>query len=102
MKTKQQILVAIKSQVQQVLPDAEIILFGSRANGVFTDESDWDILVLADKPVTKKIKQTIHDKIFPLSVSISSFINVLVVSRKDWQQNPSYYSLKKTIALNNQ
>ncbi len=102
MKTKQQILVSIKSQVQQVLPDADIILFGSRVNSLFTEESDWDILVLSDKPVTNKIKQTIHDKIFPLSVSISAFINILVVSRKDWRQNPSYYCLKKTIALNNQ
>ena len=102
MQTKQQILVSIKSQVQQVLPDADIILFGSRVNDLFTEESDWDILVLSDKPFAKKIKQAIHDKIFPLSVSIGAFINVLVVSRKDWQQNPSWYSLKKTIALNNQ
>jgi predicted nucleotidyltransferase len=101
-QAKQQILVSIKLQVQQVLPDADIILFGSRANGHFSEESDWDILVLSGKPVTKKVKQEIHDKIFPLSVSISAFINVLVVSRNDWQQDPSYYSLKKTIALNNQ
>lgn len=102
MKTKRQILVSIKSQVQQVLPDGDVILFGSRTNGLYTGESDWDILVLSDKPATKKIKQAVHDKIFPLSVSIGAFINVLVVSRKDWQQNPSFYSLKKTIALNNQ
>ncbi len=102
MQTKQEILVSIKSQVWRVLPGADIILFGTRANNLFTEESDWDILVLSDKPVTKTIKQTIHDKIFPLSVSIGAFINILVVSRKDWQQNPSYYSLRKTIALNNQ
>ena len=102
MQTKQQILVSIKSQVQQVLPNADIILFGSRANGLFTEESDWDILVLSDNPVTKKVKQVVHDKIFPLSVSIGAFINVLIIGKKDWHQNPSYYSLKKTVALNNQ
>jgi len=63
-KTKQQILVSIKSQVQQVLPDAEIVLFGSRANGLFTEESDWDILILSDKPVTKKINKPYMIKYF--------------------------------------
>jgi predicted nucleotidyltransferase len=102
MRTKQQILLSIKSQVQQVLPGAEIILFGSRVNGYFTEESDWDILVITHTPVTKELKQAIHNKIFPLSVSIGTFINILVVNSKDWLQNPSYYSLKKTIALNHQ
>lgn len=101
-QTKQQILVSIKSQVQSILPGATIILFGSRANDSFTEESDWDVLILADEPVTKKTKQAIHNKIFPLSVSIGAFINILLVAKKDWQQNPSYYSLRKTIALNNQ
>lgn len=101
-QTKQQILVTIKSRILAVLPHAAIILFGSRANGSFAKESDWDILVLSDEPVTKTTKRAIHDKIFPLSVSIGAFINILLVSKKDWQQNPSYYSLKKTITLNNQ
>lgn len=101
-QTKHQILLSIKSEVQQVLPNTDIILFGSRANGLFTEESDWDILVLTDEPVTPKIKKTVHDKIFPLSVSIAAFINILIVSKNDWHQNPSYYSIKKTIALNHQ
>jgi uncharacterized protein len=100
-KTKEQILIAIKAQIQEELPDASIILFGSQAGNSAHEESDWDILVITDKPaVTKKIKQTIHDKIFPLSVTIGAFINLLLVTKKDWQENPSYYSLKKTIANN--
>lgn len=99
--TKEQILIAIKTQIQEVLPDANIILFGSQADNTEHEESDWDILVITDKPsVTKKIKQTIHDKIFPLSVTIGVFINLLLVTKKDWHESPAYYSLKKTIALN--
>jgi predicted nucleotidyltransferase len=99
--TKEQILISIKAQIQEVLPDANIILFGSRAGDSAHEESDWDILVIADKPqITKSIKQTIHDKVFPLSVAIGAFINLLLVTKKDWQENPSYYSLKKTITNN--
>lgn len=102
MQTKQQILVAIKARIQEVLPHADIILFGSQVNGCFAEESDWDILILPDEPVTKTTKQAIHDKIFPLSVSIGAFINILLVTKNDWQQNPSYYSLSKTVAFNYQ
>ena len=102
MYTQEQILLAVKNQIKEVLPEAHIFLFGSRANNSATEESDWDILVLSSQqPITKLIKQQIHNRVFPLSVSIGSFINVLLVTEKDWQQNPSYYSIKKTIAFNN-
>jgi uncharacterized protein len=101
MLIKQQILFTIKQQIREILPDADVILFGSRLNNTDTEESDWDILVLTDdKTPTKQIRQVIHDKIFPLSVSVGSFINLLLVTKSDWQNNPSYYSLKKSIALN--
>lgn len=100
---KIQILFNLKSIVQEVMPDAEIILFGSRVNGTATEESDWDVLVLSpEELVTSELKKMLHNKIFPLSVSIGAFINLLLISKKDWSGNPSYYSLHKTIAKNNQ
>ena len=53
---KDQILISVKLKVQNVLPDATIILFGSRANNSETEESDWDILVLTNTPVSKELK----------------------------------------------
>ena len=97
---KEQIVVAIKSAVLQVLPDAQVILFGSQVNEKAHDESDWDILVLINSTVTPKLKQTLHNTIFPLSVSAGVFINFLLVAKKDWQQSPSFYSLKSSIANN--
>ncbi len=39
------VLSSIKSRIQQILPGAKVMLFGSRAYGTPTEESDWDILV---------------------------------------------------------
>ena len=97
---KEQILISVKLKVQKVLPDATVILFGSRANNTQTEESDWDILVLTHTPVSKELKQKVHETIFPLSVSLGTFINLLLVSQNDWNQNPTYYSIKKSITLN--
>ncbi len=82
--------------VLQVVPDAQIYLFGSRANGNPTDESDWDILILTSQKVDKHLKNDIHEKIFPLSVEIASFIHTVITQKEDWQNNPSWYSLNKT------
>jgi len=41
------ILSSIKSQVQAAVPDAKVSLFGSRAYGTPTEESDWAEALLA-------------------------------------------------------
>jgi predicted nucleotidyltransferase len=92
------ILSSLKSQIQQVVPRAKILLFGSRAYGTPTDESDWDILILTTQPVTPAVKKNVHDVLFPLSVKIGAFINTLIIQEDDWANNPSYYSLQQTVA----
>ena len=91
------ILSSIKAQVQKVSPGAKVLLFGSRAYGVPTEESDWDILILTERPVNSAVKKQIHTTLFPLSVQIRAFINTLTVQEDDWMNNPSYYSLHQTV-----
>jgi len=73
------------------------LLFGSRANSTANEESDWDILILLKQPVSKQLKRKLQDLIFPFSVQLGAFINLLIVWEQDWTNNPSYYSLHKTI-----
>lgn len=98
--SKEQILIVVKQQIGEVLPDARVVLFGSQANDTAHEESDWDILVIARTAITPQIRRAIRDRIFPHSVSIGAFINLLLVSQKDWLESPSYYSLRKTVSLN--
>lgn len=84
---------SITALVQEVLPDAQVTLFGSRANGNPTAESDWDILILTNEEVTRALKNKVHEKLFPFSVKIRSFINFILINREQWQNDPSYYSL---------
>lgn len=101
MQTREQILMTLKSQIREVIPEAEIILFGSRVNNTAHEESDWDILVVTNNAIDrKKVKQAIHDKIFPLSVAIGSFINILLLTARDWKKDPSYYALRQSLAQN--
>jgi predicted nucleotidyltransferase len=96
LKTPETILSNIKAAVQSIIPAAEVFLFGSRAYGVPTDESDWDILILTRQPVTPALKKDIHNAIFPISVQFGAFINTILVEESDWLNNPSYYCLHQT------
>jgi DNA polymerase sigma len=98
MKPEQQILPSIKKLVHEIIPDAQVLLFGSRAKNNSTKESDWDILVITQQMVSKNLKKQIQEKVFPLSVQIGSFINLLIVQENEWLHNPSYYSLRQGIS----
>lgn len=43
----------VKQEVIHIDPKAEVILFGSRAREDFRPDSDWDFLVLLDRPLTR-------------------------------------------------
>mgnify|MGYP001605716199 CR=1 FL=1 len=100
MLPEKDILHLIKTQILSVLPDAQVLLFGSRALGNAHAESDCDILILTQKKYSKSTKWKIHDVLFSLSVEFSTFINIMLVQEEDWKSNAAYYSLRKNIGEN--
>ena len=67
---KNQIIEAMHNKLYEIDPHAKAILFGSRARGTEHERSDWDILILLDKP--KDIDETINPVLF---------------SQKEWEEN---------------
>jgi predicted nucleotidyltransferase len=57
MAPNQSIASQIKEAVKNTDASATAILYGSRAKGKARDDSDWDILILLDKP-----KVTLQDE----------------------------------------
>lgn len=74
----------IKAAVQAVLPDAEVILFGSQARGDATRESDWDILVLTDAEVTYALERTLRRRMDDLSLQTDVVVSAFVHNRHTW------------------
>ena len=46
----------VKSAVRSILPDARVLLFGSRANGKSHNGSDYDLLVVTEKTLAPRTK----------------------------------------------
>ena len=91
--TREEILASIKEKVLSIVPDAKVMLFGSRARGDWHEESDWDILVLTEQEVTSELDDKVFDALYPIVLEIYNPINFILVNENDWLINPTYYSL---------
>ena len=75
----------IKDIILQENSDAKVILYGSRARGTELQGSDWDILVLLNKPnVSFKDEQKIRHKLFDIELEIGESISTFVYSQREW------------------
>ncbi|WP_008312254.1 nucleotidyltransferase domain-containing protein [Leptolyngbya sp. PCC 6406] len=86
---KNPILDQVKQIIHQIEPEAEIILYGSRARGDATPESDWDFLVLLDGPVDAKRTDHLRHALYELEWDIGEVLTSIIRNRMEWQ-TPRY------------
>ena len=72
-----------KQAIRAVVPDADVILYGSRARGDAADDSDYDILVLVDRPADIAIHRRLISSIFPLEED-GAVLTLSVHNRDHW------------------
>ncbi|MCB0528729.1 MAG: nucleotidyltransferase domain-containing protein [Saprospiraceae bacterium] len=88
----------VKQEVKKIDPKAEVILFGSRARGDSRNDSDWDFLILLERPLTQDLKFLILDSLYDLELEYNSVISPIIHSRKEWEDlavTPIYQAIKK-------
>ena len=73
----------IKNTVRTVFPECQIILFGSRARQDFSEESDYDILVLIPDELKPIEKIPYRSKIRKMLLQYGIFSDILVQSYHD-------------------
>ena len=89
----------IGSRIRQQDPKAEVILFGSHARGQAGEESDWDILILIDRPKeSRSEEEKYRDEMFNMELEIGEPISTFVYSKSDWESRfvhtPLYRNIK--------
>ena len=66
-------------------PSSSLILYGSRARGDYNDNSDWDLLILFDKP---ELSDSDYDNVsFPFTLlgwNIGELISPQMYTKKEW------------------
>lgn len=83
--TDAEFLREVKRYVLEIDPQAEVWLFGSRARGDARPDSDWDFLVLTDKPVDRRFKYCVWDHLNDLELTAERVISPRVFNKVTWQ-----------------
>ncbi len=75
----------IKAVALRVSPGAEIVLFGSRARGDARPESDYDLLFLAQQPLTPMQRETLNDALYEIELRHGIVISSIIIDRSRWE-----------------
>lgn len=91
----------IKSTVHSFLPDARILLFGSRARNTFNDQSDYDLLIVTNGTLAPRIKMNWESKIRKALIqTLNAPFDVILQSNREVQEKKNlighivYYAYK--------
>jgi predicted nucleotidyltransferase len=73
-----------KKAIRVAIPDADVIVYGSRARGDAASDSDYDILILVDRAVNMTLKEQLISRIYPLELESGAVLTLMVYSRDRW------------------
>ena len=85
MEESKEILKTIKITARYYFPEAEVMLFGSRARGKASSESDYDILIITHQTLTPKQKLPFKSKIRKALLKKEIRSDILIQSKKEIQ-----------------
>ena len=78
------LLKRVKKAVQELSPEAEITLYGSRAKGMARSDSDWDFLILIPSPRYKELEIQIKDRLYDIELETDTVLSSIIRSKQEW------------------
>ncbi|MCJ7728753.1 MAG: nucleotidyltransferase domain-containing protein [Sedimentisphaerales bacterium] len=87
-----ELLKLCKKAIRQVVPDADVILYGSRARGDADEYSDYDILVLTSGSADIPVHEKMIESIYPLELDTGAVLTLAIYNRQQWD-TPLYRAM---------
>jgi predicted nucleotidyltransferase len=84
---RDELIEQIKQAVHEVELEAEIILYGSRSRGDAVSESDWDLLILVDGPISDERTDRIRHRLYEIEWESGEVISSIVRNREEWNSD---------------
>jgi DNA polymerase sigma len=74
----------VKQTVHEIEPNADSVLYGSRAHGDAHAESDWDFLILLDGTVDDARTDSMRHCLYEIEWDGGEVLSSIVRSRQEW------------------
>ena len=78
----------IKNFINQTFKESKIFIYGSKAYGKHTQESDLDLLIIVPN-LNWKVKKKIINKITEINWKYDTNISPVIVSKEEWIKYPT-------------
>lgn len=88
----------VKKELKSIDPNAEVILYGSRARGDFKEDSDWDFLILLSRSLDRRLNDLILGKLYEIELQSDAVLSSIIHTKSDWEERsvtPLYSIIKK-------
>lgn len=86
--SEHQMIQIIRDKIHSIDPNVKAYLFGSRARGDARKDSDWDVLILLDKPrVTLEDYNKYSYPLWELGWDYDELINTVLFTEEEWKEN---------------
>lgn len=81
-----ELLAELKRIVLGFVPDATLVVYGSTARGERTADSDYDVLVLVNEPLTREADDTLRRAIYDLELDRGVVLSTFFYTPEEWNQ----------------
>ena len=83
------LLEKVEQQIHSIVPNADVILYGSQVRDEAHRFSDWDFLILTDQPVDRNLTIRLRDSLYDLELETDEILSSIIRTRQDWN-SPKY------------
>lgn len=80
-----QLLLELKEIITGLVPDVELLLYGSAARGARLPDSDYDVLLLTSARLSEPEQRKLDEAVYDLQLTKEIVLSVIVYTREQWQ-----------------
>lgn len=83
-ESDKQLMLEVKDVVTKLVPDAEVVLYGSAARGTRQSDSDYDILVLTERKLSTGEYEVLDAAVYDVELAREAVLSLIVYSQEEW------------------
>jgi len=82
------LLSAAGKTIRTLHPQAQVLLYGSAARGRWQPGSDFDLLVLTDRPLSTRQEDAVIDALYEIELAHGAVISTVFYPKAVWNASP--------------